>query len=70
MLFMHSKETNTGDKKEILRHDLRTLEKMIRENEAVFNMTESEELINFTIYQNIALNSKYNYLLQCFKQLE
>lgn len=69
MTFLLSSSSPTGDQRSKLKQDIKCLERQIAENESMFNMIDSEDLIEYSIYENNALRAKHCYLIKCFKKI-
>ena len=57
------------EERERLRKDIETLEAEMERNEAVFNLTTDEYLLESAIYEHNAQKAKMNYLLKLAKEI-
>ena len=57
------------EERERLRKDIENLEAEMERNEAVFNLTTDEYLLESAIYEHNALKAKMNSLLQLAKEI-
>ena len=57
------------EERERLRKDIETLEAEMERNEAVFNLTTDEYLLESVIYEHNAQKAKMNYLLRLAKKI-
>ena len=57
------------EERERLRKDIETLEAEMERNEAVFNLTTDEYLLESAIYEHNAQKAKMNYLLRLAKEI-
>ena len=57
------------EERERLRKDIENLEAEMERNEAVFNLTTDEYLLESAIYEHNAQKAKMNYLLRLAKEI-
>ena len=57
------------EERERLRKDIENLEAEMERNEAVFNLTTDEYLLESVIYEHNAQKAKMNYLLRLAKEI-
>lgn len=57
------------EERERLRKDIENLEAEMERNEAVFNLTTDEYLLESVIYEHNAQKAKMNYLLKLAKEI-
>lgn len=57
------------EERERLRKDIENLEAEMERNEAVFNLTTDEYLLESAIYEHNAQKAKMNYLLKLAKEI-
>ena len=57
------------EERESLRKDIETIEAEMERNEAVFNLTTDEYLLESAIYEHNAQKAKMNYLLKLAKEI-
>ena len=57
------------EERERLRKDIENLEAEMKRNEAVFNLTTDEYLLESAIYEHNAQKAKMNYLLKLAKEI-
>ena len=67
MAFKFSKETKERSEKQEITQSLRNVQEELMRNEAVFNLAESPEMIDFAVHKDIALKAQYDYLLKKYK---
>ena len=70
MAFVFSEKNKEKEIPQSLLNSIKEVQKRISENEAMFNLSVSTDLIDYAIHEDIALRAKFNYLLKKYKEEE
>ncbi len=62
-----SKQEETSERTKLIQ-SINQVKSELKQNEALFNLSLSSDMIDFAIHKDIALKAQYNYLLKKYKE--